>query len=363
MANKTEKNTNLKSNRSTFFAILAFSVALCFILIFAGNKSEEVNISETDISQVNEESVVEIENIDGYGIYVDGYFVAAALSEDDVNKAINSALNNRVSTLNIENAENSFSNNFEIIFGSYENSAYILNISECLSDKVYNYNGELLPINLSVSSVKTIKEDVIIKHETKIVYTDGILDGAEDVINDGFDGEGIQTYEIVYIDGKEVSKNAVSLEVTSPVVDKVVHIGSRSDGKTTASIGNFIKPYDGFVSSYMGSRWGTTHNGIDICQYGGCFRDPALASCDGVVISATDKGDGYGNCVIVDHGEGVVTLYAHLDEFCVEEGDIVNAGDVVGLIGNTGFSLGPHLHFEVRIDGKPVNPLMFVDYE
>ena len=70
----------------------------------------------------------------------------------------------------------------------------------------------------------------------------------------------------------------------------------------------------------------------------------------------------YGNCVKVDHGDGIVTLYAHLSKITVKVGDTLSAGDEVGKIGSTGRSTGNHLHFEVHIDGKPVDPLYFVTY-
>ncbi len=363
MASFSDVIPNIKKNRISIIAILAFAVALCCIFAFVGNNSEESSVSnDASILSASNYSSSE-ETVNGYGIYVDGYFVAAALTEDSALQALDSALDARVSSLGVADAQNSFTNSVDVVKGYYKSENFVDNIDKLIAEKVFDYSGTLLPVNLSVTSVTTYTEKVIIEHDVKTIYTDSMRDGAEKVISEGFDGEGIQTYEIISVNGVETSRGAVSLEVTTEVVDEVVRVGTRSDGMSTASIGSFIKPYDGHISSYMGPRWGTTHNGIDICKNGGCFRDPALAACDGVVVSAMDKGDGYGNCVIIDHGDGVVSLYAHLDEFCCEEGDIINAGDTVGLIGNTGYSFGPHLHFEIRIDGTPVNPLMFVDYE
>ena len=84
------------------------------------------------------------------------------------------------------------------------------------------------------------------------------------------------------------------------------------------------------------------------------------ATCVLATISLAGVRGGYGNCVIVDHGGGVATLYAHQSSLAVSEGDSVKRGEVIGAVGSTGFSTGPHLHFEVRVDGVPVDPLGYL---
>lgn len=364
MANISDNISFIKKNKISFIAIFAFAVALCCIFAFAGNNSSEGSISAGNIpAAAGNLPIVEATAINGYGIYADGHFVAAAPSLESAQAAIDYSLNAHVSELRInENAISSFANSIEIVEGTYSSACFVDNISALLSSDVTNYCGELLPVTLSVKSVSTYSANVIIEHETKTIYTDALSDGKTDVISEGFDGEGVETYEIVSVDGEEISRTAVSIDVTTEAVSEIIRVGTRTDGIHTASIANFVKPYDGIISSYMGPRWGTIHNGLDICQNGGCFKDPAYAACGGVVINAKDSGNGYGKCVIIDHGNGITTLYAHLNSFSVEVGDIVEAGDEIGLIGSTGYSLGPHLHFEVRIDDVPVNPLYFVDY-
>lgn len=98
------------------------------------------------------------------------------------------------------------------------------------------------------------------------------------------------------------------------------------------------------------------HNGLDMHGNAG---DPIRAAADGKVIFAGVKG-GYGNAVMIDHGGGMVTLYAHQSKLLVKEGERVKAGDVIGLIGSTGLSTGPHLHFEVRLNGSPVDAAKYL---
>lgn len=105
---------------------------------------------------------------------------------------------------------------------------------------------------------------------------------------------------------------------------------------------------------YEGSAW---HNGIDIA---GPLLSPIHCSADGIVIFAGNK-PRWGNVVIVDHfGNGFQSIYAHLYGFGVKNGDTVSSGYRIGLLGNTGKSTGPHLHFEIRYLGKPVDPLPFL---
>ncbi len=113
-------------------------------------------------------------------------------------------------------------------------------------------------------------------------------------------------------------------------------------------------PYGYRVHPVYGSR--RLHAGIDL---GAPRGTPIAASNDGVVIFAGVRG-GYGNTILVDHGGGIVTLYAHMTSFDVANGQQVARGDIVGFVGATGTATGNHLHFEVRVDGGPVNPVNYL---
>lgn len=120
--------------------------------------------------------------------------------------------------------------------------------------------------------------------------------------------------------------------------------------------GQLVYPVVGQTTSHFGPRWGRYHEGIDIAAVTGT---PVLAADSGMVVFRGWYGN-YGNLIRIDHGEGkMVTWYAHLNGFNANVGDTVKRGDVIGWVGNTGLSTGPHLHFEVRVNGTPVNPLNF----
>ncbi|MBI4816171.1 MAG: M23 family metallopeptidase [Deltaproteobacteria bacterium] len=121
-------------------------------------------------------------------------------------------------------------------------------------------------------------------------------------------------------------------------------------------------PTSGWITSYFGFRLdpytglNDMHPGIDISATVGT---PVLATANGVVIFV-GRQDDYGNVVKVDHGHGLLTLYAHLSSIRVDDGEEVRRGQRVGDVGNTGRSTGPHVHYEVRLNGIPQNPQRFI---
>ena len=116
----------------------------------------------------------------------------------------------------------------------------------------------------------------------------------------------------------------------------------------------WVRPTRGYdVTSGFGYRWGTMHEGVDLAAPSGT---PIVTVRSGVIELAEWYG-GYGYAVIVDHGAGIKTLYGHNSQLLVSEGQRVRTGQRISLMGSTGDSTGPHLHFEVRVNGEPVDPV------
>lgn len=119
----------------------------------------------------------------------------------------------------------------------------------------------------------------------------------------------------------------------------------------------YIWPGSGTIWSYFGPRWGSVHKGLDI---GMAYGEGVMAAAAGQVVLSTYSDNGYGNYVIVQHGDGSKTLYAHMSERYVSLGQYVNQGDILGAVGCTGWCTGPHVHFEIQIGGSPVDPLLYL---
>lgn len=122
---------------------------------------------------------------------------------------------------------------------------------------------------------------------------------------------------------------------------------------------DFAHPFRGRITSNFGDRKSKYHYGIDIKLYKG---DPVKSAFEGLVRIA-QYSKSYGNVVVVRHPNGLETLYAHLSARKVKPGEYVQAGDIIGLGGNTGRSTGSHLHFECRYKGEPINPNDIIDWE
>jgi murein DD-endopeptidase MepM/ murein hydrolase activator NlpD len=119
------------------------------------------------------------------------------------------------------------------------------------------------------------------------------------------------------------------------------------EGQVTGSFGERIDPFNGE---------GAFHSGVDIAS---SYGTPVVAPADGVVMRTETLG-GYGKTIMVDHGNGISTRYAHLSGYAVTAGQHVHRGDVIGYVGESGRSTGPHLHYEVRINDTPVNPYKYL---
>jgi murein DD-endopeptidase MepM/ murein hydrolase activator NlpD len=130
--------------------------------------------------------------------------------------------------------------------------------------------------------------------------------------------------------------------------------GGLATSITQAAPDVWLLPLQGYsFSSAYGWRWGRMHNGIDLAAPHGT---PIVAVHAGTVVMSRYNG-GYGYAVVIDHGDGIETLYAHASQLLVYEGQEVAAGERIALVGNTGYSFGSHLHFEVLEWGVPQNPV------
>lgn len=155
-------------------------------------------------------------------------------------------------------------------------------------------------------------------------------------------------------DGKVVKTEVLENNVTSQPKTQVSKVGTKQ--VPAMGSGSLVYPVVGVLTSAYGPRWGSYHHGVDI---GATTGTPILAADSGMVIFRGWSGN-YGYMIKLDHGGGnMVTLYAHLSAFNVNLGDTVNKGDVIGYVGSTGYSTGPHLHFEVLVNGESVNPLSY----
>nr|WP_279380069.1 M23 family metallopeptidase [Sporosalibacterium faouarense] len=212
----------------------------------------------------------------------------------------------------------------------------------------------------SVLNVRIIKEH---QYEEKIPYETTYEESSELYEDDvkvkirGKEGKKEVISEIVYINGIEENRQIINEKILEEPKTEVFLKGTKERPETLA-YGNFMPPSRGKLTSRFGPRWGRTHTGIDI---GVPIGTPNKAADGGKVIFAGWKGS-YGELVIIDHENGYQTYYGHNSVIKVKEGELVYRGQVIALSGATGRVTGPNLHFEVRKNGQPVDPLKFIKY-
>ncbi len=240
------------------------------------------------------------------------------------------------------------------------------------ADDIISAAKDKLSIALSTDIVYTRETP----YETITEYDESQYSDYKKVKTEGKNGEAEVTVRTTFVDGVQTNAVQTDVKVLKEAVDEVVIKGKKTRGTSSysaassssasyssggSSSGSFTwpVPYTHSISSYFEWRWGRMHNGIDIAA-GGIYGQAIVASDGGVVTRSGDYGDGYGSCVIIDHGNGYTTLYGHCSSLAVSAGQRVSKGQTIGYVGSTGNSTGPHLHFEVMQNSTKLNPLKFV---
>lgn len=203
--------------------------------------------------------------------------------------------------------------------------------------------------------------------ETIKKNSSSLAKGTSKTYQNGKNGKKAITELVTYIDGKESYTTVISEKITRSPVNKIILVGTKT---YTASSSGFTWPTRGAysISSHYGYRsasisgW-SFHGGTDIVKSGGGSSGiPVVAAASGVVEYTHSGYSGYGHTVVINHGGGIKTRYAHMypGSICVRSGQNVSKGQQIGRIGSTGNSTGPHLHFEVLLNGSKVNPMKYI---
>ncbi len=219
--------------------------------------------------------------------------------------------------------------------------------------------------NMPVIITKTIEETVTVPYDTMTVDTDSLFVGETETLIDGVNGESINTVDVTYESDNEIKRNIVSSRVVKEPVAEMIAVGTkqRTNVAVPSSVetvlngnGQFMWPVNGgYISdTFISDR---NHKGMDIAAASGTAIYAAAA---GTVVAAGWNTGGYGYFVMIDHGDGYTTLYAHMSKVIASNGMTVNCGDLIGEVGTTGNSTGNHLHFEVRYNNVCQNPANYI---
>lgn len=291
------------------------------------------------------------------GLYVDGVCVGAMTKETDIDKVLDGLLAS-TEDASQPNRQVSFVQTVEIVDGLYPQSIIVKDRADMTAD-AERY--------LQVQAVVTEVVEEEIPYRTKTVYREDKYVTYDKVTTKGRTGTKDVVYEHVYIDGEEIGMRRGSETVTKEPTAEVREVGVK---KMYASDGSVVVQGDGIATGkwtwpvpvcrnvYQGYHGG--HLAWDISSGPIPVNNKPCLAVDGGKVVYAGWYYNYGYYVKIDHGNGLYTVYAHLNSISVVEGQKVSNGQQIGRVGNTGYSFGPHLHFEVIKNGAKVNPNKYI---
>ncbi len=307
-----------------------------------------------------------------YYITVDGKKAALVESKDSAQKAINDVIEeykgDPEEILDIQLMEDTTIEKMDLKNG--DKKPEILTEEEAAQKLLTGNNGESY-ITVVITKEKT--QHQLIEYEEKYKPDPAMYVGETKVETEGSDGLKEVTKVVISENGQTVDEKIISSETIKEPVQQTILAGtknydgygggnavadegtSRCEGATYKTLKDPVDKIQ--ITSKFGPRWGRIHYGLDM---GAPMGSNIYAADDGIVYYAGYCG-GYGNLVKIDHGNGMQTYYAHSSKLLVSNGQKVKKGERIALIGSTGNSTGPHLHFEVIINGVRVDPLDFLD--
>lgn len=323
-------------------------------LVEAQESAYVLNVDDTSVVLASLEEVTEVVNAvkDEYDAE-DNYQAVIAQSEDsrfgtatcELVQASIEPVNNPI-VMASEDGEDIQQNNEEEII-TFGNKIEIV--------ETYSTEEQTVSVEEAVEAVKAALQVVSVSKETysepiefatEYVTDDSQYTDYTEIIQNGQAGIRMVTAEVTYGNGVETGRTVLTSEEVQQPVAQIVKVGTKTRPEYALPLARAV------ISDVFGPRWGRMHWGMDFaCSTG----TEVLASAAGTVTEATFRND-YGYTVVISHGNGMKTRYAHMSQLLVGTGDSVNQGSVVGLSGNTGDSTGPHLHFEIILNGTRVDP-------
>ncbi len=337
----------------------------------------------------------------GHGIYVDGELVATLESEKTANaileqiKTVYLRQDTGIEYTKVDFAEEVVIKDVDtklgdieptdkvleyMMTGAVEKKIHVVQSGETFSGIAKQYglkqdelkvsNPDVIPEKLSIGQeiclnqivpLVTVQTTEIAQYIEAIPYeiqyenTASLFKKEQTVKSKGMNGEKDVVAEIVRNNGIEVSRKEISATVLSEPVAQIVLVGTKEPPPLIGT-GTFIYPVRGTLTSRYGTRWGRLHSGIDLAAPTGTH----IKAADGGKVTFAGYNGALGYMVAIDHGGGRETWYGHCSKLLVKKGDRVFQGQHIANVGNTGRSTGPHLHFEVHINGKTKNPLNYL---
>lgn len=289
-------------------------------------------------------------------VTVEGECVALVDSRDDARKVVKQVANYYKSeeTIDLEIKERTSSKEMNLKNG--DEKPDILTVEEA-ADEIASKQ------ELTVKTTELSSEEQPVRFETITKKTKKLYKGQTKVKQEGRKGRKEVIKEVTKENGQTVEEQVLEETVLQEPEPEITLKGTRErpepaePASAKMGTGRLSAPVSQLnVTSGFGPRWGRTHLGVDLAMPQGS----SICAADGGTVIFTGYCGSYGNLVKLDHGNGIVTYYAHCSQILTEQGARVKKGDCIAKVGSTGNSTGPHLHFEVRVNGENVDPMGYL---
>jgi murein DD-endopeptidase MepM/ murein hydrolase activator NlpD len=291
--------------------------------------------------------------IDVYSMVADGREFAVVTSENEGKIILDKVKNYYISKSGLKIKEGKLKTNIKYakkrtLISQVDDIDTVVSRIEAVNAKS---RRQLVAFELSgtMQSTEAVSPPIVIQ------WSGDMTVGENKLLDNGKEGRKTVTKELQVENSKLISTRIISEKVIIQPKNKVILQGNRSQIATET--GSLFTPSRGSISSGFGMRWGKMHEGLDIAANMG---DPIYAALDGTVIYSGWE-TGYGYVIKLQHQNGLITIYGHCSRLDVSVNQSVSKGDEIGLVGSTGNSTGPHLHFEVRVNGVAQNPVAFLN--
>lgn len=319
-------------------------------------KTEVVEVSESKLDNVHalSEHIVDTvkELTKGYGIYLDGELNCSFERRSDAEFVV-SCLNNQIKT-DYATDEYEIINNLKIQEGNYLKETMV---------NFYDVPLDLIYKDIRVHTYKYSERTVKLKYDVVYIVNKDLSFGESNILSKGKNGKCKYYYKTTYLNGKKTSKDIIETKVLNEPETRTIEISQEEYNilmaNKTVKNKNYVFPLnsnDYYVSSLYGYRWGKVHGGIDLAVAEGT----EIRSYKKGTVITSEYNSSYGNYIVIEHKNGLRTLYAHCNTLIAGAGSTVEKGQIIALSGNTGNSTGPHLHFEVHINGNRVDPAKYI---
>lgn len=340
-------NQSLISEVKERFGNININSAISYDKIVAGEES----ISSTQDIKNNMMKVVNVK-VPAVQMIIDGKNLAWLANEKEGEEVIKSIADHYLSKINIDNKKHAGVKN-KITYKTGEVTMSSVNDIEEVVDNILKLNEKNDKPFLTLEFTGKRVENVPINYSTTIKWSETMKIGQSKVQTKGENGSKTLEKQVTFLNDKESNFKIIKETVLKQSQNEIVLKGSKDDSKETLAM--YI-PSRGSVSSNFGMRWGKMHEGIDIAAATGT---PIYAALDGKVTFAGWQ-TGYGYVIELAHDNNIKTVYGHCSKIEVKVNDIVRKGNVIGKVGSTGRSTGPHLHFEVKVNEKPQDPAPYI---